>query len=124
MATRQRPLLVTADLARSDPSGLLSQALPFADAGRAEPKRLCDGSNCLTRISTRQSALPNIFRIGPCHPCWPPLPSRMLESETSQLGNPDSDQKQRALGSGFSSRDGPAVARRSCWPAAVPARPV
>src|SRR3954453_7667782 len=97
MATRQRPLLVTADLARSDPSGLLSQALPFADAGRAEPKRLCDGSNCLTRISTRQSALPNILRIGPCHPCWPPLPSRMLESETSPLGNPDSDQKQRAL---------------------------
>src|SRR6059058_4068842 len=83
MATRQRPLLVTADLARSDPSGLLSQALPFADAGRAEPKRLCDGSNCLTRISTRQSALP--------------LPSRMLKSETSPLGNPDSDQKQRAL---------------------------
>src|ERR1700761_5254900 len=97
MSTRQSPLLVTADLARSDASGLPSQAFPLADAGRADPQRLRDRSNRLACISTRQSALADILRIGPAHPCWPPFPSRILESETSTSGNPDSDQKQHAL---------------------------
>src|SRR5215470_7338225 len=97
MSTGQSPLLVPADLARSDTSGLPSQALPLADAGSADPERLRDRSNRLACISTRQSALADILRIGPGHPCWPPLPSRTFESETSTSENPDSDQKQHAL---------------------------
>jgi len=52
---RQSPLLAAANLARSDASGLLSQALPFADAGSADPKRLRDRSNRLACISTART---------------------------------------------------------------------
>lgn len=95
---RQNRLLVATDLAGRNASSLSPQSLPLRDAGGTDLKPCCNRTNRLAGISTRQGALANIFRIGSCHPCWPPpLPSTQFESEIPPLGNPDSRKKQRAL---------------------------
>jgi hypothetical protein len=84
----QNRLLVATDLARRDAPGLPPQILPLRYTGGTDLKRCCYRTNRLASISTRQSALANIFRIGSRHPCWPPLfPSMQFESEISSIGN-------------------------------------
>src|SRR5262249_10185126 len=66
-------------------------------AGWANPQRCGNRTNRLASISSRQSAFAKVFRIGSCHPCWPPFPSMEFESEILPIGNPDSGKKHRTL---------------------------
>ncbi|WP_247458556.1 hypothetical protein, partial [Bradyrhizobium sp. 153] len=100
IGTGQNRLLVTADLAGRNASGLPPQILPLRHTGRADLKRFCDRTNGLARVSSRKSAFANVFRKRSRHPCWPPLSSMELESEILPAGNPDSGKKQHALKDG------------------------
>ena len=93
----QNPLLVTADLAGREPSGLPPQILPLRYTGRTDLKRFCNRTNRFARISPRQREFSKIFRIRSRHPCWPPFASMEFESEIAAAGNPDSGKKQHAL---------------------------
>src|SRR5262245_40793904 len=97
IGTRQNRLLVTADLAGRKAPGITPQILPLRHTGGTDLKRFRNRTNGLARVSPRQCAFADIFRIGSRHPCWPPFPSMEFESEIIPAGNPDSDKKQHAL---------------------------
>src|SRR5262245_55424163 len=97
IGTRQNRLLVTADLAGRKPLGIPPQIPPLRHTGGTDLKRFRNRTNGLARVSPRQCAFADIFRIGSRHPCWPPFPSMEFESEIIPAGNPDSDKKQHAL---------------------------
>jgi len=94
---RQNPLLVAADFAGRDPSGLTPQILPLRHTGRTDLKLFCNGTNGFAGVSPRQRPFTNVFRIRSRHPCWPPVPAWSLNQKFSSQGIPIPVKKQHAL---------------------------
>src|SRR5829696_7218980 len=84
--SRQRPLLVTADLARRERARLALQLHPLRHAGRADPQRRRDRSRRLARLVPGHRSFAKILRIGSRHPCRPP--PAPIESRSSRFANP------------------------------------
>ena len=83
----EREILVAAKLRRTDAVGVpvkFHEPADLTDAEAALFRRFRDGGairNCVNRSSAQ------IFRIGLCHPYWPPA-SRNLESDSLRDVNP------------------------------------